>query len=285
MSFILDAIAKSEQERQQQLAPDARRLAVPTPAPVREHSKLPYVISAALLLNAVLIGVWVQSGQQEAPIVESGEINRSARPESASGEIAPSDTPEKPPESVPADVPQPSSTTPMLAESTVEKAPAAQTPRPKAKPESQAPSSAVLEKIENPVVPEPQPAVVISVPAATETREASLDSTVGADRESVVAALEEAPEPVPPEASERRISRLSELPSDVRRALPSVVFTGHLYSSNPRASYVFVGDRQVVVGQQIVDNLVLDAITPTGVVVEFHEYLIEVGVLQNWSLN
>ena len=77
-------------------------------------------------------------------------------------------------------------------------------------------------------------------------------------------------------------SRLASLETDPGA---SVAVAGHLYSKNPRASYVFIdGGRQVVAGQQITDELLLDEITPTGVVVEFHGYLIEVGVLQNWSL-
>ena len=68
--------------------------------------------------------------------------------------------------------------------------------------------------------------------------------------------------------------------------LPSVAFTGHLYSSNSKSSYVFMDDgRQLIEGQQIVDELILHEITPTGVIVEFRGYLIDIGVLQNWSLN
>ena len=85
---------------------------------------------------------------------------------------------------------------------------------------------------------------------------------------------------------QHRVSRLSELPSAVRKDLPTVVFTGHLYSSDPNSSVVFVGDgRPVMKGRQIVDGLFLHEITPTGVVVEFRGYLIDVGVLQNWTLN
>jgi hypothetical protein len=88
------------------------------------------------------------------------------------------------------------------------------------------------------------------------------------------------------EVRPRKVSRLSELPADVRRDFPSVDFSGHLYSSNPKLSYVFVNDgRSVFEGQQIVDELSIHKITPTGVIVEFRGYLIDVGVLQNWNLN
>jgi general secretion pathway protein B len=84
----------------------------------------------------------------------------------------------------------------------------------------------------------------------------------------------------------RKVSRLSELPVAVRNDLPRVVFSGHLYSSDPSSSMVFVDDgRPVTQGRQIANGLFLHEITPTGVVVEFRGYLIDVGVLQNWTLN
>ncbi|MHC4222173.1 MAG: general secretion pathway protein GspB, partial [Planctomycetota bacterium] len=82
------------------------------------------------------------------------------------------------------------------------------------------------------------------------------------------------------------VSRLSGLPGAVRKDLPTVVFSGHLYSSNPDSSVVFVDNgRPVKKGRLIMDELYLHEITPTGVIVEFRGYLIEVGVLQNWTLN
>lgn len=84
----------------------------------------------------------------------------------------------------------------------------------------------------------------------------------------------------------RKVSSLRELPDAVRKDLPRVVFSGHLYSSNPRSSVVFMDTgRPMKQGQEIADELYLQEITPTGVIVEFRGYLIDVGVLQNWTLN
>ncbi len=71
----------------------------------------------------------------------------------------------------------------------------------------------------------------------------------------------------------------------MRRDLPAVTFTGHLYSKNVNLSYVMVnGGRSVIAGQQIVDELFLHKVTPTGAIVDFRGFLIETGILQNWSL-
>jgi general secretion pathway protein B len=85
---------------------------------------------------------------------------------------------------------------------------------------------------------------------------------------------------------QRKVSRISELPGTVRKDLPTIIFSGHLYSSNPDSSFVFVDEgRPVRKGQQIANELFLHEITPTGVIVEFRGYLIEVGVLQGWTLH
>ena len=63
MSYILDAIAKSEQERQQQEVPGARVLALPASRVQQPRRIMPYLVVGALLLNAVMFVVWMQSSQ------------------------------------------------------------------------------------------------------------------------------------------------------------------------------------------------------------------------------
>lgn len=207
MSFILDAIAKSEQERQQQDVPQAQILALPLGDLPRKRRLLPYVIVGALILNAILVALWMQANQP-----------------------APEDS--------------------LVLD--------------------------IVERIETPkeqlIAPEPVRQVEQAV----------------AEPEIIVAIPDSTPDPVveEPEPLLRDISRLGELPSNVRKDLPTIVFSGHLYSSNPAASFVYVdNNRPVRKGQRIVGDVYLHEITPTGVVVEFQGYLIDVGVLQNWTLN
>jgi general secretion pathway protein B len=287
MSFILDAIAKSEQERRQQQAPDARSLAFPAAAPARSRRTAPYLLAGLLLLgSAILATVWIQSPRLLiTPVGGSGGSAVPTAPEAAGQPQAPVESPDAQP-AAPADTPEPVSAKPMLADSApVETVARAQSP--------------VGEKVLTPAVDSAIEAPATDPPAESTPGSAAIARSSEIDAgDSRLASLETDPEasgpgtpaavqtsPPQTEAPRRRVSRLSELPADVRRALPSVVFTGHLYSRNPRASYVFIDDgRQVVAGQQITDDLVLDEITPNGVVVEFQGYLIEVGVLQNWSL-
>lgn len=206
MSFILDAIAKSEQERQQQDVPQAQILALPLGDTLRKRRLLPYFVVGGLLLNAILVTIWMQSNQAKtvAPSLEKVEVVEIQKPQ-------------------------------LIA------------PEP-------------VRQVEQAFA---EPEIIVAIPKST-------------------------PDPVveEPESLLRDISRLSELPSNVRRDLPTIVFSGHLYSSNPTASFVYVdNNRPVRKGQRIVGDVYLHEITPIGVVVEFQGYLIDVGVLQNWTLN
>ena len=207
MSFILDAIAKSEQERQQQDVPQAQILGLPLGDTPRKRRLLPYFVAAALILNAVLFAIWIRSSQPERKeVLALDNVERIEMPK------------------------------------------------------------------EQLVAPEPVTQVEQAV----------------AEPEIIVAIPESTPDPAAEEREPllRDISSLSELPSNIRKDLPTIVFSGHLYSSNPTASFVYVdNNRPVRKGQRIVGDVYLHEITPTGVVVEFQGYLIDVGVLQNWTLN
>ena len=288
MSFILDAIAKSEQERQQQQMPDASSLAFPSAAPVRSRRTAPYLLAGLLLGSAILAAVWFQSPRTlVTPFAGPGGAAMPTTPEATDRPQAPVESHEAPP-AAPADRPEPNSATRMLADSSARKT-VSRTQPPKVEKKAEAPAAGSVTEVPKDPPGESSAVSVANVPAneisAEDPLQASLETAPGVSGADAPAAAVETP-PSGTEAPLRRVSRVSELPADVRRALPSVVFTGHLYSRNPSSSYVFIDTgRRVVVGQQIVDGLVLDEITPTGVVVEFQGYLIEVGVLQNWSLN
>lgn len=211
MSFILDAIAKSEQERQQQDVPQAQILALPVGDTARKRRLLPYFVATALILNAVVFAIWMQSDQ---PDPAGPALDKAVRVEAPEQQVIP-------PEPV---------------------------------------EQAIAQEIAEPEI------III-------TSQASAEPVI----EPVV---------VESKTTLRETSRLSELPSNVRKDMPTIVFSGHLYSSNPAASFVYVDNNRLVKkDQRIVGDVYLHEITPTGVVVEFQGYLIDVGVLQNWTLN
>jgi general secretion pathway protein B len=69
MSYILDALKKSEQNRSQGEVPGLNSFQN-QPRPPRSTSRIIlYLLIATLLINALVLGVWVISRQPEAPLV------------------------------------------------------------------------------------------------------------------------------------------------------------------------------------------------------------------------
>jgi general secretion pathway protein B len=278
MSFILDAIAKSEQERQQQEVPGVQVLAVPTGSVQRPRRVLPYFIVGALLLNAALFVLWMQSGQtlpgRSSP-TQIENIDRVNQQAIVPGDITPVD---------PAiSVEIPANATEMAVEiDTTVSMNELLAEQPGTTPAGISETTAGLAN--RPETLQPRPATTTTGGDTTVWQRIEPDSL------SNKALSGQSAEPVQDMRGtgvmQRKVSSLSELPSDVRRDLPTVVFTGHLYSSDPNSSVVFIDNgRPVMKGRQIANELFLYEITPTGVIVEFRGYLIDVGVLQNWTLN
>jgi general secretion pathway protein B len=73
MSYILDALRKSERERRRGSIPDPLTVQEPLPHEKRKRAVWPFVIMAALLINAVIFGLWFGSRySQKAPVTKEG---------------------------------------------------------------------------------------------------------------------------------------------------------------------------------------------------------------------
>ena len=280
MSFILDAIAKSEQERQQQEVPGAQTLALPASSVQQPRRFLPYFVVGALLLNAAVLVIWMQGGQTlpnwSSPTVAEN-IDQPTQQAIVSDTAISSDSTASVGVTANANTPE------MVAESDI----TASMNESPMELKSAAPaktSETAIDLVSVPENPQPEPTATRTGGDATEW------IRIGPDTLSTMANSEQQTPPTldtqDTDLMQQRVSRLSELPSAVRKDLPTVVFSGHLYSSNPDSSIVFVDEgRPVMKGRQIMDELFLHEITSTGVIVKFRGYLIEVGVLQNWTLN
>jgi len=294
MSFILDAIAKSEHDRQQQEVPGAHTLALPVGSAQRPRRILSYMAMVALILNAIVLVIWMQPDR--SPFNWISLLNSDAI-EQPTQQVVISDNTPATNQATPVEVTTMAASSKKIVETdiTTSNATASNISSPTLLPsESLAePSGGTLVEARDTGAELEGKSELSSPRNLVETKGG--EGTAGDRIEPDILPSKIGPGELANKASTtqsageviaRRVSRLSELPADVRRDLPSVAFTGHLYSSNSKSSYVFVGDgRPVNEGQQIVDELILYQITPTGVVVEFRGYLIDIGVLQNWSLN
>lgn len=76
---------------------------------------------------------------------------------------------------------------------------------------------------------------------------------------------------------------IAELPEDIKRNLPSISFAGHVYSSNKSQRSVMLNGKKMREGEEVAKGLMLDKITMDGVVFRSQGYRFKLGALQDWS--
>ncbi len=206
MSYILDALNKSEQERRDQKTPDLST--VHRAPPPRPQSKFPLllVITLFAVINIAALGYWLLGSQQEVA-------------------------------STPAAAPVTVQTQPPATATTSQPTPAVQSP---------APTPMVIE--------EPVQGTLITPQTAFQ---------------------KPSNEPV----------RITELPLNVQRQIPDLVFSSHLYSEDASFRMVNINGKMIREGDMVATDLKLLEISEEGVILGFRHYVFEVSVLRDWSFN
>ncbi|MBZ2167909.1 general secretion pathway protein GspB [Marinobacter sp. F4216] len=203
MSYILDALRKSETERRQGKVPDLGQQVQLIHKPKKKSISPVVWLSIALLVNAgIVAGVF---WQRSAPAVDSETVMAVPK----KGE------------------PETHSPSPAVSKTSVERMPEG---RPESVPVSQ--SNATVNPVEtatrfddaNPEVikPGPQERPVIITPSSQPERSA---------------------EPVDERGPAERVPHLVELPLSFQRSIPDLTFNSHIHSSDPFASRVMINNQ------------------------------------------
>jgi general secretion pathway protein B len=227
LSFILDALRKSEHERQRQAGPAIAEMPIARPA-----SRLPValgVIGALLAVNlAVLLYFMLR---QDAPEVQRVEAVPAAAPAPVASAPAPlpAASAVPPPEATTALVPAPAGRElqPLTDVATRE------TPPP---PQYEPPSA-------------PDPSLLPAPPAA-------LATPAVADR----------PPSAATSAREDNVPRLDTLPAQATAGLPALNLDLHIYASSPAQRAVFINGRRYREGESLPEGVEVLEITPEGAV-------------------
>jgi general secretion pathway protein B len=205
MSYILDALRKSDAQRRLGTPP---ALVTPQPAaiaPVRSRT-LPYGLLAAVLLAAgIVIGAWRPWQAEERPVVAADTA---------------AVKPAAPVQSAPLAPPAP---------------PVAPAPAPLAKP------AQVREQPRKAVAAIPKKAAAPAAPAV---------------------------EVVP----------FSDLPISVQQEIPPLSITAHAFSPIVRDRLIGINDRVLREGEQVTPSLLLEQITPDGMIMSYKGYRFRRGV-------
>lgn len=80
--------------------------------------------------------------------------------------------------------------------------------------------------------------------------------------------------------AETDILAISELPLAVQQALPAIHIDGHIYDDNPAKRMVIINGKTYREKQQITGGLKLEEITPNGVILNFQGHVFHLGVFE-----
>ena len=266
MSYILDALRKSDQQRQRGAAPTLLAVQETAVTPKRP-ALLGYGLLALVLIGAgIAIGVlrpW--QSQQAAPRTTDSTAIKPL-------ETAPRASTPVQPETV-----QPKSEPLLQSRAPIETPPTQPTP-------SQ-PDVASQPKAMSELTLKPKPVLKQALPAPANTPADNASSPAGAVTQqgtaSPVAQREtESPRDIPSAETTPvpAVMRMNELPASVRQALPTMAISVHAYSDDPKVRLVGINNRILHEGDEVAPGLKLEQITPEGMILDYREYRISHGV-------
>ncbi|WP_305044073.1 general secretion pathway protein GspB [Geoalkalibacter sp.] len=244
MSFILDALRKSDKKRPAGAVPDLQTEHLgPPPAPRRKMPLALILVALALLINAGLLLWWLKPWQP--PASEQTALPASETPPSAPPAVASVPEPLAPLTAAPA-APTPSAPAPVAVAPPAPPAPPTVAPPP---PMPVAPQASMFAPAE-----EPAPAAVPDawLAALAQPQEADLARTLPG------------------------LPLLKDLPGEVRAALPEFSFSLHYFTTSPAERLVRINGRLLREGQSLAEGLVLEEITEGGAVFDYRGRLFEV---------
>lgn len=250
MSYILDALRKSDQLRRRGAAPTLL-LGQATAAAPRRPALLSYGLLALVLLGAGIAIGWLRPWQ----------------PQPAVPALAPVAGVAKPPEPSPAPALQPdmsSRAEPALrAQNSVPTAPLAPAP---ARVPAPAPAPAPV------LAPAPKPA---QGTASANSEGQSAPSKALAATPKKAPTLDQGASAAAPAAS---VMAMAELPVAIQQELPPMSISVHAYSGKTAERLVGINNRLLHEGDYVASGLRLEQITPDGMILSYKGYTFRRGV-------
>ncbi|PAV27001.1 hypothetical protein CF392_02350 [Tamilnaduibacter salinus] len=253
MSYILDALQKSEAERRRGEVPDINRPLQMAQGSKRKRGLGVVWVAVALLINALVLGVifWPEAGSL-LPSSTDAEVRPPVEPPSESRRSAPSD------QTVTSTASQPTSVSPAPA------------------------SPPQTQETEPDPVPAPQ-----ASPGSQTGNEPAVETETSGDQPSG-----DKPTLIVPSASSKgdgsgwqpsaSVPSLNEMPLSFQRDIPDLRFSSHVYASDPDARRVMINGHYLRPGDRF-SGVRVEGITENGVVLFADGERFRVGVVRDWS--
>lgn len=245
MSYILEALKKSERERNKGKIPDLQSVHV-APARVNKRSLRPWIYALVVSGNLVFAGLWLYQkygASYQAEKVEQVE-EKQALEQAESTEAAKTEAIKESTETT-LEVKQKEKTETEYVKS--QESPIIQ-PVPEIHKPELSPKLQLEERLISPSRP-PMPTIPPAAKAAP-----TLD-----------------------------LPLITELPREIAAALPALEFFSHMYSGEPQYRSVIINGEYLKENQKLSDQLMLEEITEEGVILNYQGVRFRVSVLKDWS--
>jgi len=241
VSYILDALRKSDQQRRRGAAPTLLVGQATAVAPKRPAFLAYGMLVAALVGAGVVIG-WLRPWQPEQAAPAGRELVATSppgstprQPEPAPSELAPQPKPELQVQ----DAKPPAQASPVLA-------PAKPQRSARAKPKTDG----------TPLEADAATPGIAETPAPGQPGSSAAADAPGA----------------------QTVTSMAELPLSVRQELPAMTISVHAYSGNPANRLAGINNRILREGEYVVPGLKLEQITPEGMILSYKGYSFRRGV-------
>jgi general secretion pathway protein B len=266
MSYILDALRKSDQQRQRGAPPTLLAVQATAVAP-KQPALLAYGLLAAVLVGAGIVIGWLRPWQPEqvapgrAESVAAKPLESTPRqPAPAPSEMAPQPEPKL------QNATQPAQAAP---------APSEMAPQPKPEPKLQS-ATRPAQAVPAPSEMAPQPKPELTARAKPETDGPPREADAAAPRGT--APPERPVDTAADAAGVQTVISMAELPLSVRQELPAMTISVHAYSANPGSRLVGIDNRILREGEYVIPGLKLEQITPDGMIFGYKGYRFSRGV-------
>ena len=251
MSYILDALRKSETERRQGRIPDLGQQVQLIHKPRKKSIPILVWVALGLVLNAAVLA-WIFWPQGREASLTDQTIP-------SAGVAAPAPTP---------------TVEPVIVDDKPEPAGRVSTPERVQSP----PTSDTLEG-----------AIEIPTPGANTDSPADAVAETGDENErerpTVIVPTPRTPSAVNPSerdgATAQTAPHLVELPLSFQKRVPDLIFNSHIYASEPSARRVMINDNYLRPGESF-SGITIERITEEGVELSMDGRRFRVGVVRNW---
>jgi general secretion pathway protein B len=269
MSYILDALKKSEKERQRGTLPDMLTVQdIVAERPGRRYVWV-YFLLAALFLNAGIFAWWLGFSHTEKTKAVQPSIAEHASPP-----VPVKDAAEAVPDRDKPTAVSPEATSPELRPVAKKILPVNENAVSANSDGNSVRSEGVQEvsDVQRKILPD-RPVSVSSAIKPSKPSPEKVKQAEGADRlpTGPTGGLVEMPD-------ENKIYKLKELPSSIRQNLPSFSISALMYSSNPASRMVRINDQMMYEGQDLTAEVKLEEIARDGLIFRYHKYRFYVGV-------